>query len=252
MKNNLISVSKLISEGFKVDFDNDGCKVKDARRVVVVEARRDMNLYLLNVKVRKDTPHIANFLDESAMLWHQRLGHLNMASLKELDTMVDGMNLKEVSLHHICEGCIQGKHQITSFPKDGVMRASQLLEIIHTDVCGPMKTTSHGGVQYFLTFIDNFSRKTHVYFLKAKGEAFEKFKQYKALVENEISHKIKMLRSDNEAEFVSKKFDAFLADCGIQRQTNVPYSPQQNGVAERANRIIMECVRNDSCTRVGT
>ncbi len=69
-----------------------------------------------------------------------------MASLKELDAMVDGMNLKEVLLHHICERCIKGKHQITSFSKDGATRASQLLEIVHTDVCGgPMKTTSHGG-----------------------------------------------------------------------------------------------------------
>ncbi len=109
------------------------------------------------------------------------------------------------------------------------------MEIVHSDVCGPMMTTSHGGAQYFLTFIDNFSRKTHVYLLKAKGEAFEKFKQYKALVENKIGHKIKVLRSNNGGEFVSKKFDAFLAECGIQQQTSVPYSPQQNGVAERAN-----------------
>jgi len=163
-----------------------------------------------------------------------------MASLKELDAMMDGMNLKEVLLHHICEG----KHQRTSFPKDGATRASQLLEIVHADVCGPMKTTSHGGARYFLTFIDDFSNKTHVYLLKAKGEAFEKFKQYKALVDNEIGHKIKVLRSDNGGEFVSKKFDAFLTECGIQRQTSAPYSPQQNGVAERANRTIMECVRS--------
>jgi transposase InsO family protein len=167
-----------------------------------------------------------------------------MASLKELDAMVDGMNLKEVPLHQICEGCVKGKHQRTSFPKDGATRASQLLEIVHTDVCGPMKTTLHGGARYFLTFIDDFSRKTHVYLLKAKGEAFEKFKQYKALAENEIGHKIKVLRSDNGGEFVSKKFDAFLAECGIQRQTSAPYSPQQNGVAERANRTIMECARS--------
>ncbi len=118
------------------------------------------------------------------------------------------------------------------------------MEIVHTDVCGPMKTTSHGGARYFLTFIDDFSRKTHVYLLKAKGEAFEKFKQYKALVENEIGHKIKVLRSDNGREFVSKKFDAFLAECGIQRQTSAPYSPQQNSVAKRANRTIMECARS--------
>ncbi len=107
-----------------------------------------------------------------------------------------------------------------------------------------MRTTSHDGARYFFTFIDDFSRKTCVYLLKAKGEAFEKFKQYKALVENEIGHKIKVLRSDNGGEFVSKKFDAFLVECGIQRQTSAPYSPQQNGVAERANRTIMECARS--------
>jgi hypothetical protein len=73
---------------------------------------------------------------------------------------------------------------------------------------------------------------------------FEKFKQYKALVENEIGHKIKVLRSDNGGEFVSKKFDTFLAECGIQRHTSAPYSPQQNGVAECANRTIMECARS--------
>jgi hypothetical protein len=59
--------------------------------------------------------------------------------------MVDGMNLKEVSLQHICEGCIKDKHQRTSFPKDGATRVSQHLEIVHTNLCGPMKTTSHGG-----------------------------------------------------------------------------------------------------------
>ncbi len=91
MKNNFISVSKLISEGFKVEFEKDGCKVNDARGVVVAEARRDKNLYLLNVKVRKDVAHIANSLDEGAMLWHERLGHLNMEGLKEWDI---GNNLK--------------------------------------------------------------------------------------------------------------------------------------------------------------
>jgi len=144
MKNSLISVNKLISEGFKVEFDKDGCKVNDAREVVA-QARRDKNLYLLNVNVCKDTTHIANSLEEGAMLWRERLGHLNMASLKELNAMVDGMNLKEVLLHRICEGCVKSKHQRTSFPKDGATRASQLLKIVHIDVCGPMRITLHGG-----------------------------------------------------------------------------------------------------------
>ncbi len=130
----------------------------------MAEAQRDKNLYLFNVKVPKDTTHITNSSNEGVMLWHERLGHFNMISFKELDAMVDGMNLKEVPLHHICEGCIKDKHQITSFPKDGTRRASQLLEI----VCGPMRTTNHGGARYFLTFINDFSKKIHVYFLKAK------------------------------------------------------------------------------------
>jgi len=113
-----------------VEFDKDGCKVNDVQGLVVAQTRKDKNLYLLNVKVPKDMTHIANSLEESAMLWHEKLGHLNMASLKELDAMVDGMNLKEVPLHHICEGCVKGKHQRTSFPKDGATKASQLLEIV--------------------------------------------------------------------------------------------------------------------------
>jgi hypothetical protein len=243
MKNSFILVSKFISKCFKVEFDKDGCKVNNAQKVMA-KAQRDKNLYLLNVKVHKDMAHITNSLDEGVMFWHERFGHLNMASLKELHAMVDGMNLKEVLLYHLCDGCIKGKHQRTSFPKDGATRTSQLLEIVHTNVCEPMRITSHGGVRYFFTFIDNFSRKTHVYFLKAKGKVFEKFKQYKALVKNEIGYKIKVLRSDNGGEFVSKKFDAFLVECGIQRQTSAPYFAQQNGVAKRANKTIMECARN--------
>ncbi len=134
-----------------------------------------------------------SYSNEGATLWHQRLGHLNMASLKKLENMVNGMNLKEVPLHHVCEACMEGKHQRTSFPKDEASRASKLLELVHSDVCGPMKTTSRGGARYFVTFIDDFLKKTHVYLLKVKGEVFNKFKAYKALVENQTGMKIKTL-----------------------------------------------------------
>ncbi len=118
--------------------------------------------------------------------------------------------LKEVPLHHVCEACIEGKHQRKYLPKDEASKASKLLELVHSDVCGPMKITSHGGARYFVTFINDFSKKTHVYLSKAKGEVFDKFKAYKALVENQTGMKIKTLRSNNEGEFVSEKFDDFL------------------------------------------
>jgi hypothetical protein len=177
------------------------------------------------------------------MLWHERLGHLNMASLKELDAMVDGMNLKEVSLHHICEACVKCNHQRMSFPKDETTRASQLLEIVHTNVCGPMRITSHGGAQYFLTFIDDFSRKTHVYLLKAKGEAFEKFKQYKALVENEIGHKTKCYDPTTEENLCPRSLTHFLWNVEFNDKQVRPI-PTTKWCCGHANKTIMECARS--------
>jgi hypothetical protein len=125
-------------------------------------------------------------------------------------------------LHHVCETCIEGNHQRTYFLKNEATRASKLLELVYNDVSGLMKTTFNNATRYFVTFIDNFSRKTHVYLLKAKGEVFEKFK---ALVENQTNMKIKTLRFNNEREFVSKKIDDFLCECGVQQQTSAPYTP---------------------------
>jgi hypothetical protein len=148
---------------------------------------------------------------------------LQYGKLKELDKMVNGMNLKKMPLHHVFEGCIDGEHQRTSFPKDEVTMISKVLEIVHANLCEPMKTTFHGGTQYFVTFIDDFLRITHVYMLKTKGEVFDKFKKYKVLMENETNMKINVLQYNNGEKLVSKKFDAFLGECGIQQQTSASY-----------------------------
>ncbi len=152
-----------------MEFDKDGCKVNNVHGIVMAQARREKNLYFLNINVRKESANVAKSSNEGTTLWHQRLSHLNMASLKKLEIMVNGMNLKEMPLHHVCEARIEGKHQRTSFPKDEMFRASKLLELVHSNVCGPIKTTSRGGARYFVTFIDDFSRKIHVYLLTAKG-----------------------------------------------------------------------------------
>ncbi len=86
-----------------------------------------------------------------------------------MEKMVNGMNLKKMPLHHMCEACIGGKHQKTCFfPKDEMIRALKLLEVMHSDVCRSTKTTSCDGTRYFITFIDDFSRKTHVYHFKSE------------------------------------------------------------------------------------
>jgi hypothetical protein len=107
-------------------------------------------------------------------------------------------------------------------------------------LCGPLYSPSFSGCKYFLTFIDDFSRCTWVYFLKLKSEVFDKFLAYKALVEKQSGHQIQRLRTDNGGEYVSNNFTSYCTTQGIQMQHTVPYTPQQNGVAERKNHTLKE------------
>jgi transposase InsO family protein len=161
--------------------------------------------------------------------------------------MVSGMNLGNMpcpTSSFVCERCIEGKQHCKPFPRDGGMRATKPLEIVHSDVCGPMRTTSLGGARYFVTYIDDFSKKVWVYLLNSKGECLEKFKEFKALVETQSEHKIKVFRLDNGGEYISKGFEGFLKAHGIEKQTSTPYRPQQNGVGERVNRTLVEMARS--------
>jgi hypothetical protein len=106
-----------------------------------------------------------------------------------------------------------------------------------------MPTSSISGYVYYVSFIDDYSRKTLIYFLKSKDEVFSKFKEFKALIENLSKRKIKMLRSDNGGEYTSKEFVSFCRDVEIKRELTTPYNPQQNGVAEKKNGTIMEAVK---------
>jgi hypothetical protein len=107
-----------------------------------------------------------------------------------------------------------------------------------------MSRKSLSGCEYYLTFIDDHSRKTWIYFLKAKSDVFARFQEFRALVENQTGKKIKVLRSDNGGEYSSRQFVDFYAQNGIRREMTVPYNPQQNGVAERKNRAITGAARS--------
>ena len=127
--------------------------------------------------------------------------------------MVEGMT--NISLDfYFYENCVDGKKNWVSFPSGG-KRAKQILELVHSDVFGPMKVPSLGKSMYYVSFIDDFSRNTWIYFLKKKSEVFDRFKEFKALVENQIEKKIKVLRTDNGGEFYSKEFEEFYKKCGI-------------------------------------
>lgn len=177
--------------------------------------------------------------------WHYRYGHLSLKGLRipAQKGMVKGLpNLEESS--KVCRDCMVGKHHREPFPKKSPWRATQRLQLIHADICGPTKSESNSNKRYFITFIDDFSRRTWVYFLSKNFATLEVFKKFKATAEKESGDVICTLRTDRGGEFTSAKFDSFCSMNGIKRQLTTAYTPQQNGVAERKNRTVMNMIRS--------
>lgn len=139
------------------------------------------------------------------------------------------LGLKQIDLE-FCEHCVYGKQKRVQFLRVGKEKKSENLELVHIDVRGPTQISSLGGSNYYVTFIDDATRKTWVYCIKKKYVVFNTFKKWKALVENEIGKKLKCIRSDNGGEYCSKEFDNYYSYNGIHRQKIVPRKPQENGV----------------------
>lgn len=126
------------------------------------------------------------------------------------------------------------------FNKNNAIRANQIVQLVHSDLMGIFQVKSIEFHSYALTFIDGYIRMTFIYFLKNKSNCFEKLVHFKSLVENQIDYKIKMLRSSNGGEYISNEFHDFFSNVGIKCQLSISYTPQQNGVAKRKNRSIMD------------
>jgi hypothetical protein len=122
-------------------------------------------------------------------------------------------------------------------------RSKEIIDLIHSYVCGLMLVKYLGGSSYYKIFINDYSRKTWLYLLRTKDEVFNKFQEFKAEIENLTNKKIKMLRTDNGGEYTSKEFIAFCKSTGIRRELTIPHNSQQNGVAERKNISIEETVK---------
>ncbi|CAH2109182.1 unnamed protein product [Euphydryas editha] len=202
---NLLSVSQLIKNGNKVNFRAGGCDIYNSNGVLVAIAILVNGVYKL-----KMPEHLSAAAVVSSEMWHRRLGHVNSSYLNKMQDAVEGFNMeqKAVMSKNSCVTCCEGKQSRLPFPSSG-NRSTQLLETIHTDVCGPMEHISLGGSRYFIIFVDDYSRMTHIYFMKSKSETFQCFRDYVANVENEHSKKIKILRSDNGREFCSNEFQNY-------------------------------------------
>jgi hypothetical protein len=241
LKKSLLSVSTLEKKGFKFSFI-DGEFFMWAKGETLNEAiigSEENGLYKLKGHSEAAMTHT---IEKSCELWHKRLSHINYKALPYICKAIIGLPKLKGDHKDVCNGCTQGKNIKNPFPKRD-NKTKRVLELIHSDVCGPMPSSSISGYVYYVSFIDDYSCKSWIYFLKTKYEVFSKFKEFKALIENLSERNIKILRSDNGGEYTSKEFVNFYKDVGIKRELTTPYNPQQNGVAEQKNRTILEAVK---------
>jgi len=200
---------------------------------------REGGLYRLMGKLLQALVHDSTTLSE---LWHRRFAHLYYRALPALPKMVTGILKLQVEHDGVCRGCALGKNVKGAFPSSD-SRSKGILDLIHSDVCGPMTVESISRCLYYVISMDDYSQKTWIFSLKTKDEVFSKFREFKARVENLTGKKIRILRSDNGGEYTSGDFTDFCKEAGIKREYTIPYNPQQNEVAERKNKAILKAMK---------
>ncbi|WKA10494.1 hypothetical protein VitviT2T_028060 [Vitis vinifera] len=240
---NLLSVGQMLEKQYSLQFKDNQCIIFDPYGEKLLCLKMKSKSFAINWENAAEYAY-AGVTQSVSDLWHKRFGHYNQRSLVELKKLELVEDMPNVSNEaQICEICQQGKQSRLPFKNNQAWRATEKLQLIHTDVCGPMKTTSLSGNKYFILFIDDYTRMCWVYFIKLKNEVFSVFKQFKALVENQSNLSIKILRSDNGTEYTSSQFVEFCSTAGIKRQLTTPYTPQQNGVSERKNQTVKQMAR---------
>ena len=234
-KVNLLSVNKAVNFDHRFIFNDSRARMvlSDGREI---HLRKNSGLFFLKVTyLNTVNPSTCNETRQSIKgdidLWHKRLGHLNKVDVKR--TVGCGGDTKDT-----CETCAMGKQASQPVPKKVVDKAKKALELIYSDILGPFEVASLNGSKYAVTFIDEYTKYAVVKYMRNKSEVIGKFKEYVA--ENGTP---RTLRSDNGAEYTSRKFKEFCRDLKVKQEFTVPETPQQNGVAERFNRTLVEMGR---------
>lgn len=205
LRNNLLSLGQLQERNLAILIKHGTCKIYHHTRGLIMQTQMSVNrMFILfaEMESQKDTSDsapacLAVTAEDQTELWHRRFGHLNFGGLRTLSSknMVKGLpSLQATS--KICTVCMVGKQHRESISQKSLWRATQRLQLIHADICGPITPESHSHKRYIITFIDDYSRKIWAYFLIQKAEAFTMFKNFKHLVEKETGNAICCLRTD--------------------------------------------------------
>ncbi|GJY15818.1 putative ribonuclease H-like domain-containing protein [Tanacetum coccineum] len=255
LKYNLFSVSQICDNKNSVLFTDSECLVlgKDFKLVddshVLLRTPRQHNMYSIDLK--NIVPHknltclIAKASVDESMLWHRRLGHLNFKTMNKLvrNNLVKGLPSKSFENDHTCVACLKGKQHKASCKTKLVNSVSKPLHTLHMDLFRPTSVSSLNHKWYCLVVTDDFSRFSWTFFLKSKDETSSILRNFITEIENLKDHKVKIIRCDNRGEFRNREMDEFCSKKGIKREFSNARTPQQNGVAERRNRTLIEAAR---------
>lgn len=242
-KRNLFSVGACTSRGYSVTFDSGFVCLSRDRKIVAQGVKQSNDVYrMCMVPTTTTEAHAAQ--SGSLRLWHERLGHVNNQTIKDLIRrgMITGAKLTDID-NFFCEACQYGKIHRLPFKKKEVNRVTDVGEMFHADVCGPMSTESLSGARFYFLLKDDRSACRHVFFIRHKSDVFEKFKEFEKMVSNKFNRRMRTLRVDNGTEFINKPMKDYLSNCGIKLETTAPSTPEQNGKSERENRSIVESGR---------
>ncbi|GJV51486.1 putative ribonuclease H-like domain-containing protein [Tanacetum coccineum] len=255
LKFNLFSISQMCDKKNSVLFTETEClvlspdfKLLDESQVLLKVPRQN-NMYSFDLKNVVPSGGLTCLfakatIDESN-LWHRRLGYINFKTMNKLvrGNLVRGLPLKLFENDHTCVACQKGKQHKASCKTKLVSSISQPLQMLHMDLFGPTFVRSINHKIYCLVVTDDFSRFSWVFFLATKDETSGILKTFITGIENQINHKVKIIRCDNGTEFKNNDMNQFYGMKGIKREFSVARTPQQNGVAERKNRTLKEAAR---------
>jgi transposase InsO family protein len=237
---NLFSQGAATDKGLTYFAEKDKCVFSLAEETVLVGVRTD-GLYRLLLRVRAPASAMVAKEEDTLQLWHERLAHQNK---RHVQKFLEKEGIKVTGGSDVfCDGCMYGKQHRQRFG-ERVDKALLSGELIHTDVCGPMQETSLGGAKYFCVFKDDHSHFRRVYFLHEKSEVKEKVKEFLAFAKTSTGNSVKAVVTDGGKEYDNTEVKKILAEAGIDHHKTAPYTPEQNGVAERENRFIVESARS--------
>lgn len=235
-------------KGMEVVFERGKVKIFSNSELVTTGARRgqyyELHLHCLG-SAQSESLLACGRISKNLQLWHRRFGHLNMNQLNQLiaNGFVDGLKPEHGGVDNsvvVCEPCVVGKQTHKPFSARKGKRSSRVLEIVHSDVCGPISPDGANGERYFVTFIDDWSHFLMVFPMVPKDEVFDRFTKYEAYVTAKFGVMISRLRCDNGSEYKNKVFVDFCERKGIRMECTVPYTPEQNFAIERMNRTVVE------------